>query len=99
MASVSEGRPRAASRDSDGLRAGRSGVRFPVEASDLSLLRSVHIQSEAYPASYKMGTGCSFPGIKWPGRITDHSPPSSAEAKNAVAIPPLPTRLYNVVLN
>jgi hypothetical protein len=29
-------------------------------------------------------------GVKRPGREADHSPPSSAEIKNGVAIPPLP---------
>jgi hypothetical protein len=28
-----------------------------------------------------MGTGCSFPGGKQPGREADHSPPTSAEVK------------------
>jgi len=26
-----------------------------------------------------MGTGGSFPGVRWPGREADHSPPSSAD--------------------
>jgi hypothetical protein len=30
-----------------------------------------------------MGTGVSFLGVKRPGRDADHSPPSSAEVKNA----------------
>jgi hypothetical protein len=30
------------------------------------------------------------PGVKWPEREPDHSPPSGAEVKNSVAIPPLP---------
>ena len=29
-----------------------------------------------------MGTGGSFPGLKWPRREVDHSSPSSAEIKN-----------------
>jgi len=28
-----------------------------------------------------MGTKCSFPGLKWPGREADYSPPSNAEVK------------------
>jgi hypothetical protein len=35
---------------------------------------------KAHPASYTMGSG-SFPGVKRPGRIVDHPPPSSAEVK------------------
>jgi hypothetical protein len=38
--------------------------------------------SGAHPASYPMGTGCSFLGGKaQPGRDADHSSPSSAEVK------------------
>jgi len=36
-----------------------------------------------------MGTGNSFPGIKWPGREYDHSLSSSAELRMRGAIPPL----------
>jgi hypothetical protein len=39
-------------------------------------------------------------GVKWPGREADHSPPSSAEAKNAwsyTSNPPI--RLHGVVFN
>jgi hypothetical protein len=32
----------------------------------------------AHPASYTMGTGSS-PGVKWPGHVVDHPPPSSTE--------------------
>jgi hypothetical protein len=34
--------------------------------------------------------GAISPGVKGPGRETDHSPPSSADVKNGGAIPPLP---------
>jgi hypothetical protein len=37
-----------------------------------------------------MGIGDSFPGSKMQDREADHSPPSSSEAKNGGAIPPLP---------
>jgi hypothetical protein len=33
--------------------------------------------------------GALVPGVKRPGRETDHSPPSTAEVKNDGAIPPL----------
>jgi len=39
----------------------------------------------ANPASYTMGTG-SFPGVKWLGRGSDHTPPSSAEVKEKVEL-------------
>jgi hypothetical protein len=34
-----------------------------------------------------------FPEIKQPRREADHSPPSSAEAKNGGVIPPFPTEI------
>jgi hypothetical protein len=35
------------------------------------------------PDSYPMHIGVSIPGIKRPGRESDHSPPSRAKVKNA----------------
>jgi hypothetical protein len=35
-----------------------------------------------HPASYSIGNRTLTPGLKWPGRAADHSPPSSAEVKN-----------------
>jgi hypothetical protein len=43
----------------------------------------VQTGSEAYPASYTMGT-VSFSGVKRPGRGVDHPPPSSADVKETV---------------
>jgi hypothetical protein len=37
--------------------------------------------------------------IKWPGREADHSPPSSAEVKNAWSYTSTPIRLHGVVLS
>jgi hypothetical protein len=67
------------SRDSTvGIATGwTAGVRFPARARDISLLHSVHTSSEAHPASYPVGTGGSFTGVKRPGREADHSPQSS----------------------
>jgi hypothetical protein len=44
-----------------------------------------HVQpsSGAHPDSYPMGTGALSLEVKRPGRETNHSPPSSAEVKNA----------------
>jgi hypothetical protein len=39
----------------------------------------------AYPASCAKDTG-SFPGIEWPGRVRNHSPPSSGEVKERVEL-------------
>jgi len=45
----------------------------------------VQIVPEAHPVSYTMGAR-SFPGIKRPGRGTDHTTPSSAEVKESVEL-------------
>ena len=37
----------------------------------------------AYPASCTMGTG-SFPGVKRPGRVTNHPPPSKCRGHERV---------------
>jgi hypothetical protein len=59
------------------------GVRFPAGAKDFSSSLFVQTSSGAHPASYPMGTGGPFPGVKaWPGRDAYHSPPSSAEVEN-----------------
>jgi hypothetical protein len=60
-----------------------SRVRFPVGAGNFSLHHRVQNGSGAHPASYPMGTRGSFLGVKRPRREADHSPPSSAEVKNA----------------
>jgi hypothetical protein len=43
------------------------GVRFPPGAANFSLQHRVQTGSGAHPASYPMGTGCSFPGntVAW----------------------------------
>jgi hypothetical protein len=87
-------------RYSAGLRAGWSGVRVPVGAWICSHHYRVQIGSGAHPASYPMGTRGSFPGVKRPGREADHSPPSSAEAKNAWSYTSTtPICLHGVVLS
>jgi len=48
-----------------------------------SLYHSVQTVSVAHPASYPVGTGASATGVKRPGREGNHSPPPSAEDKNA----------------
>jgi hypothetical protein len=60
-----------------------SRVRLPAGAGNFSLLHRVQTGSGAHPASYPVGTRGSFPGVKWPGREVEDSPPSSAEVKNA----------------
>jgi hypothetical protein len=59
-------------------------VRFPAGSGNFSLHHRVQTGSGAHPASYPMGTRSSFTGgIKRPGREAEHSPPPSAEVKNA----------------
>jgi hypothetical protein len=65
-------------------------LRFPVGTSDFSLLCCVQAGSEAHPAFLPMDTGAHSPEAKRPGRVADHSPPSSAEIKNGGAMPPFP---------
>jgi hypothetical protein len=51
-------------------------------------------------ASYTMGTGGSFPGVKRPGREADHSPSTSAEVKKKwIHTSTPPQRLHDVVFN
>jgi hypothetical protein len=58
------------------------GVRYPTKAEDFSSSLCVQTGSGAHPASYPVGTGGSFPGVKArPGRDADHSLPSSDEVK------------------
>jgi hypothetical protein len=77
-----------------------SKVPFPAGAGNFSLHYRVQHGPGAHPVSYPMGTGGSFSGVKRPGLEADHSPPSSAEVKNAwnyTSIPPV--RLHSVVLS
>jgi hypothetical protein len=58
-------------------------LRFPARAGNSSLHHRVQNGSGAHPASYPMGNGGSFPGVKRPESEADQSHPSSAEVKNA----------------
>jgi hypothetical protein len=62
-----------------------------------SLLHRFQTSYEASPASYPIGTGSFFPGVKQPGREADHSPPSSAEVKNPssyTSVPPIRLHVF-----
>jgi hypothetical protein len=75
-----------------------AGVRFSAEARDFSLLHSVQTVSADHRASYAMGGGFLFSGLKRLEREDGRSPPSSAEVKNIEAIPPIPhTSLWLVI--
>jgi hypothetical protein len=67
-----------------------AGVRFLEGACDFSLLHSIRTGSGAYPASFPVDAGGSFPGVKAARHEAGHSPPSSAEVRNGGSIPPLP---------
>jgi hypothetical protein len=70
------------SRFSCGLCSERPGF---YTRKDFSLLQKVQTGSEAYPASYPMGTGDVSPRVKQSGCESDHSPPSSVAIKNSAA--------------
>jgi hypothetical protein len=73
-----------------------STVRFPAGSGKFSLHHRFQNGSGPHPASYSMGTRGSIPG----GEAATHSPPSSAEVKNAwsyTSTPPI--RLDGVVLS
>jgi hypothetical protein len=70
-------------RDSESLRAGRSGDRISVRARFSAL---VNTGPGAQPVSSTMVTG-SFPGgVMRPGRGVDHPPPFSAEVKERIEL-------------
>jgi hypothetical protein len=64
------------------LRAGRSGDRILVKTR---FSASVQTCPGAHPASCRMYTG-SFPGVKRPGPVVDHSPLSSADVIERVEL-------------
>jgi len=67
-----------------GIRAGQSGVRFPVTAEFFLCSQKYPAVSETDPAFY------SFPGVKRLAREADRSPPSRAEERLSGAVPLLP---------
>jgi hypothetical protein len=83
------------------LLAGRPGS-IPGGGSDgiFSLRHSVQTGSGDHPASYPMGTSGYNPRVKAAGSEADHSPPASAESKNAwIYTSTKLTRLHSMVLN
>jgi hypothetical protein len=75
------------------LRAGRSGIRVPAEAGNFCLYHRVPTQP---PIQWVPGT--LFLGVKRPDREVDHSPPSSAEVKNAWSYTSTPLMLLRGVV-
>jgi hypothetical protein len=64
------------------LGTGRPGFDFQQEQGFFSLCHYSQTGCRAQPASYPVGTGGSFPGVKRPVREADHSHPSSAKVEN-----------------
>jgi hypothetical protein len=58
-----------------------------------------YTNSGAHPASYLVGTGVFFLGVKWPGHETDHTPVYSSEVKNSGDRPPLPHMPHGIHRN
>jgi hypothetical protein len=77
-----------------------SRVRFPAGAGNFSLHHRVQNGFGSHSASYPVVPGALSLEVKRPGREADHSPPSSAEAKNAwsYTFTP-PVRRHGVVLS
>jgi hypothetical protein len=67
-----------------------SRVQLPAGAGNFSLHHLIQNGSGAHPASYAMGTRGFSLGLKQPGLEADHSPPSSAEVKNAWSYTSIP---------
>jgi hypothetical protein len=61
---------------------------------EFSLLHIVQTGSEVHPASYKMGTGGSFLGVKRQGCEADHSPQTSAKVKKMWTYTSTPTYVF-----
>jgi hypothetical protein len=68
-----------------------TGIRSPAEAKDFSSSLCVQTSSEAYPASYPMGTGGPFPGIKRGVGVTltthPHLVPGSIMSSSSTTLP------------
>jgi hypothetical protein len=83
-----------------GLDGRGSRVRFPAGVGNFSLHHRVQNGLGPTQPSIQWVQGAFSLGVKRPGHEADHSPPSSAEVKNAwnyTSTPPI--RLYGVVLS
>jgi hypothetical protein len=65
-----------------------------------SIFDVVQTGSGVHPTSCPMGTGGSFPGVKWPVREADHSPLASAEVRKMwiyISTPPYTLMAYCLI--
>jgi hypothetical protein len=77
----------------DRLRAGQPG--FDSQQGQQIFLYSAVSRLALGPTEpIQLLPGALSPGVKQPGHVDEHSPPSSAEVENVGAIPPLPIRLH-----
>jgi hypothetical protein len=67
------------------------GFRVPSGAGKFSLHHRVQSDFGVHPASYPVGTRGSFPGMKRPGRETDHSLQPSTKFKNVWSYTSIPS--------
>jgi hypothetical protein len=74
-----------------------TGVRFSVGARDF-FLHSIQTGSGVHQASYPIGTGTLSPGVKRPGRESDH-PHLVPRSRMMALYLHSPLRLHGVVLN
>jgi hypothetical protein len=58
----------------------------PDGAGNFSLHHCIQNGSGVHPASYPVRTRGSFPGVKQPGRESNHSPPPSAKVKECMEL-------------
>jgi hypothetical protein len=76
------------------------GVRFPVGAENFSLTTVSKPALRITQPHIPLVLGALFLGVKRQGRETGHSPPPSAEVKNACSYTSTPTiRFHGVVLS
>jgi hypothetical protein len=64
-----------------------------------SVLCSIQTGSGPHSSSYPIAAGAVSPCVKRHWIEADNTPPSSVEIKNGGAIPPIPIRLYGMVLD
>jgi hypothetical protein len=71
-----------------------AGVRFLAEESYFLYSTTSRPTPEPTQPPIQWVLGAVSPRLKWPGRVTDNLPPSSAKVKNVGAIPPLPQYVF-----
>jgi hypothetical protein len=73
--------------------------RYPVRLRGLCLLQNAHTGSRPVQSPIRWVPEATLPEVKLPGLKDDHSSLSCGDGKKGEAAPPLPIRLYDIVLN